>query len=162
MNFISIFYGLFLLSVLGIYWSVDNQKLRLWTLLIASLVFYGSLDIQYIPLLLVLTLINFRLGLEIGNNTAHGKYAVNWQLSNEEWQFAQSDWNRRRLKLLWLGVSLNVLLLLGFKYLPTFSKYVFNLQINSLDSAFKLIAHLGKENKSLYLLSVPCLLSTIK
>ena len=143
MNFISIFYGLFLLSVLGIYWSVDNQKLRLWTLLIASLVFYGSLDIQYIPLLLVLTLINFRLGLEIGNNTAHGKYAVNWQLSNEEWQFAQSDWNRRRLKLLWLGVSLNVLLLLGFKYLPTFSKYVFNLQINSLDSAFKLIAPLG-------------------
>ncbi|MDB9320609.1 MBOAT family protein [Nodularia spumigena CS-591/04] len=143
MNFISIFYGLFLLSVLGIYWSVDNQKLRLWTLLIASLVFYGSLDIQYIPLLLVLTLINFRLGLEIGNNTAHGKYAVNWELSNEEWQFAQSDWNRRRLKLLWLGVSLNVLLLLGFKYLPTFSKYVFNLQINSLDSAFKLIAPLG-------------------
>ncbi|AVZ31237.1 peptidoglycan O-acetyltransferase [Nodularia spumigena UHCC 0039] len=132
-----------MLSVLGIYWSVDNQKLRLWTLLIASLVFYGSLDIQYIPLLLVLTLINFRLGLEIGNNTAHGKYAVNWQLSNEEWQFAQSDWNRRRLKLLWLGVSLNVLLLLGFKYLPTFSKYVFNLQINSLDSAFKLIAPLG-------------------
>ncbi|KZL51236.1 alginate O-acetyltransferase [Nodularia spumigena CENA596] len=143
MNFISIFYGLFLLSVLGIYWSVDNQKLRLWTLLIASLVFYGSLDIQYILLLLVLTLINFRLGLEIGNNTAHGKYAVNWQLSNEEWQFAQSDWNRRRLKLLWLGVSLNVLLLLGFKYLPAFSKYVFNLQINSPDSAFKLIAPLG-------------------
>ncbi|MDB9306300.1 MULTISPECIES: MBOAT family O-acyltransferase [Cyanophyceae] len=143
MNFISIFYGLFLLSVLGIYWSVDNQKLRLWTLLIASLVFYGSLDIQYILLLLVLTLINFRLGLEIGNNTAHGKYAVNWELSNEEWQFSQSDWNRRRLKLLWLGVSLNVLLLLGFKYLPTFSKYVFNLQINSPDSAFKLIAPLG-------------------
>ncbi|WP_414548286.1 MBOAT family O-acyltransferase [Anabaena sp. CCY 0017] len=143
MNFISIFYGLFLLSVLGIYWSVTNQKLRLWTLLIASLVFYGSLNIQYIPLFLVLTFINFRLGLEIGNNTAHGKYTVNWQLSNEEWQFAQADWNRRRLKLLWLGVSLNVLLLLGFKYLPTIFQYVFNREINSPDSAFKLIAPLG-------------------
>ncbi|MBE9198309.1 MULTISPECIES: MBOAT family protein [unclassified Nodularia (in: cyanobacteria)] len=143
MNFISIFYGVFLLSVLGIYWSVANHKLRMWTLLIASLVFYGSLNVQYIPLLLVLTFINFRVGLEIGNNTTHGKYAVDWQLSNEEWQFAQTDWNRRRLKLLWLGVSLNVLLLLSFKYLPAFFKYVFNLQINSPDSAFKLIAPLG-------------------
>lgn len=143
MNFISIFYGFFLLSILGIYWSVPNQTLRLWTLLIASLVFYGSLNPEYIPLLLVLTWINFLLGREIGNNTTQGKYAVDWQLSNEEWQFAQSDWNRRRLKLLWLGVSLNVLLLLGFKYLPAIGEYVFGLQINSPNSGFRLIAPLG-------------------
>ncbi len=61
MNFISILYGLFLLSVLGIYWSLAKQKSRLWTLLIASLLFYASLHVQYIPLLLALTFINFRL-----------------------------------------------------------------------------------------------------
>ncbi|MBN3897200.1 MAG: MBOAT family protein [Nostoc sp. NOS(2021)] len=143
MNFISIFYGLFLLSVLGIYWSLAQQKLRLWTLLIASLVFYASLQIQYIPLLLALTFINFRVGLEIGKNTSPGKHSLDWRISNEEWQFAQGDWNRRRLKLLWLGISLNVLLLLGFKYFTPLFKFVFNVQTNSPDSSFKLIAPLG-------------------
>ncbi|MEH2111375.1 MBOAT family O-acyltransferase [Nostoc sp.] len=143
MNFISIFYGLFLLSVLGIYWSLAQQKLRLWTLLIASLVFYASLHIQYIPLLLALTFINFRVGLEIGKNTSPGKHSLDWQISNEEWQFAQVDWNRRRLKVLWVGITLNVLLLLAFKYLTPLFKFVFNLQTNSPDSSFKLIAPLG-------------------
>ncbi|MEH2431903.1 MAG: MBOAT family protein [Nostoc sp.] len=143
MNFISIFYGLFLLSVLGIYWSLAQHKLRLWTLLIASLVFYSSLHIQYIPLLLALTFINFRIGLEIGNNTSPGKHSLDWQISNEEWQFAQVDWNRRRLKVLWVGIILNVLLLLAFKYFTPLFKFVFHVQTNSLDSSFKLIAPLG-------------------
>ncbi|MHC5674962.1 MBOAT family O-acyltransferase [Nostoc sp.] len=143
MNFISIFYGLFLLSVLGIYWSLAQQKLRLWTLLIASLIFYASLQIQYIPLLLALTFINFRVGLEIGKNTSPGKHSLDWQISNEEWQFAQGDWNRRRLKLLWLGITLNVLLLLCFKYFTPLFKFVFHLETNSPDSPFKLIAPLG-------------------
>lgn len=132
-----------MLSVLGIYWSLAQQKLRLWTLLIASLVFYGSLNIQYIPLLLALTFINFRLGLEIGKNTAPGKHTVDWRTSNEEWQFAQVDWNLRRLKLLWLGVTLNVLLLLGFKYLHHVLNFAVNLSTESPNSAFKLIAPLG-------------------
>ncbi|MEH1768752.1 MBOAT family O-acyltransferase [Nostoc sp.] len=143
MNFISIFYGLFLLSVLGIYWSLAQQKFRLWTLLIASLVFYASLHIQYIPLLLALTFINFRVGLEIGKNTSPGKHSLDWQISNEEWQFAQADWNRRRLKVLWVGITLNVLLLLAFKYFTPLFKFVFNIQTNSPDSSFKLIAPLG-------------------
>lgn len=137
MNFISIFYALFLLSVLGIYWSLAKQKLRLWTLLIASLVFYASLHVQYIPLLLALTFINFRLGLEIGKNTSPGQHSLDYKISNEEWQFSQGDWNLRRLKLLWVGVILNVLLLLGFKYLPLLFKFVFQIEINSPDSYFK-------------------------
>jgi len=139
MNFISIFYGLFLLSVLGIYWSLATQKLRLWTLLIASLVFYASLHVQYIPLLLALTFINFRLGLEIGKNTSPGQHTLDHKISNEEWQFSQGDWNLRRIKLLWLGVILNVLLLLGFKYFPLIFKFVFHLEINSPDSSFKFV-----------------------
>jgi alginate O-acetyltransferase complex protein AlgI len=143
MNFISIFYGLFLLSVLGIYWSLSEQKLRLWTLLIASLIFYGSLNIQYIPLLLALTFINFRLGLEIGKNNAPGKKYLDGRISNEELLFFQADWNLRRLKLLWLGVILNVLLLLGFKYLPLLLNAVFPVSTNPQDAAFKFMAPLG-------------------
>ncbi|MBD2294192.1 MBOAT family protein [Anabaena sphaerica FACHB-251] len=143
MKFISIFYGLFLLSILGIYWTVAEQKLRLWTLLVASIVFYSSWHIQYLPLLLVLTFINFRIGLEIGKNTSPGKHSQDWQISNEEWQISQSDWNLNRLKLLWFGVILNVGLLLSFKYLPILLKWIFNIPLNSPDVPFKLITPLG-------------------
>ncbi|MBD2504519.1 MBOAT family O-acyltransferase [Anabaena azotica] len=143
MNFISILYGVFLLSVLGIYWSVGRQQLRLWTLLIASLVFYASLSVQYIPLLLTLTFINFRLGREIGKNTSPGRHNFNWQMSNEEWQFAQVDWNRKRLNILWVGIILNVLLLLGFKYINSFLQLTSNSPVNSSESSWKIIAPLG-------------------
>lgn len=142
MNFISIVYGLFLLSVLGIYWSLAQEKLRLWTLLIASLVFYASLQAQYIPLLFALIFINYRLGLALGENTSPGDHALDSRISNEEWQFAQADWNRRRLKLLWLGVTLNVMLLLGFKYLQPFVRFIFQLPASS-NGDFKIIAPLG-------------------
>lgn len=118
MTFISLIYAVFLFSVLGIYWSVQAQRLQLWTLLVVSLVFYASLQIAYVPLIVVITLINFRLGKAIGENTALGQYATDPHLSNEDWQFDQAFWNRRRLKLLWLGIGLNVALLLGFKYVP--------------------------------------------
>jgi alginate O-acetyltransferase complex protein AlgI len=109
MTFLSITYALFLLSVIGIYWSVQHQWLRLWTLLFASLIFYASWQIQYIPLLLVATWITYRLGLELG-------FPPDWRI--EDWEFAQQDWSRRRLRLLWVGIVLNVLLLVAFKYIP--------------------------------------------
>ncbi|NJR63228.1 MAG: MBOAT family protein [Cyanobacteria bacterium CRU_2_1] len=104
-------YALFLLSVLGIYWSVEGRSLKLSVILVASLVFYSSLQIQYAPMLLVMTLVTFYVGQAIGA-------PMDWRIENEEWQFAQQDWNRRRLKLLWVGIILNLLLLLGFKYVP--------------------------------------------
>ncbi len=109
MTFLSLTYGLFLLSVLGIYWSVGQPWLRLWTLLIASLVFYASLQVWYIPLLLVGTLINFGLGKAIAA-------PPNWRI--EDWEFAQRDRDQRSFKLLAIGVMLNVLLLVAFKYVP--------------------------------------------
>ncbi|MEM7579937.1 MAG: MBOAT family protein [Cyanobacteria bacterium P01_A01_bin.80] len=144
MNFISFGYGLFLLSVLGIYWSVEQQRLRLWTLFVASLIFYASNQFYYLPLLLTLTFINFRLGLALGQNTSPGKHTLDWRISNEEWQFAQADWNRRRLKILWMGIILNILLLFGFKYLPPLFGF-FNPGINNSEtvSALKAIAPLG-------------------
>lgn len=143
MKFISIFYGLFLLSFLGIYWTINTAHIRLWIVLIASLIFYASLSIQYLPLLLVLTFINFRLGLEIGSNTSPKKHSQDSSLSNEEWQFAQADWNQHRLKILWAGIGLNVLLLLGFKYINHFINLVFNFSTNSPDPLVKIVAPLG-------------------
>jgi alginate O-acetyltransferase complex protein AlgI len=111
MTLLSIVYGLFLLSILGVYWSVEGRSLRLWVILIASLVFYSSLQLQYVPLLLAMILVTFRLGQALST-------PMDWRIPNENWQFAQQDWNRRRLKLLWVGIIINVLLLLGFKYVP--------------------------------------------
>jgi alginate O-acetyltransferase complex protein AlgI len=139
MNFISIFYGIFLLSVFAIYWSLTPKHFKLWILLIASLFFYASWQIQYIPLLLVLSFINFGLGQEIGKNNS----LQNWHVSNEEWQLNQADWTMRRIKILWLGVIINVALLLGFKYLDFGLKLIFNLQNTSQSPSFKFIAPLG-------------------
>lgn len=109
MTFISFTYALFLIIVLGIYWSVQQQWMRMWALLAASIVFYASLQVQYVPLLLVSTWMTFRLGQAIA-------VPADWR--REDWQFAQQDWNRRRIGLLWFGIVLNVALLLSFKYVP--------------------------------------------
>jgi alginate O-acetyltransferase complex protein AlgI len=111
MAFLSIIYGLFLLSLLGVYWSVEGRSPKLVILLIASLVFYSSLQIQYIPLLIVMMLVTFRLGIALST-------PMDWRIENQDWEFAQQDWNRRRLHVLILGITLNVLILLGFKYIP--------------------------------------------
>ncbi len=143
MAFLSILYGIFLLSVLGIYWAVEGRSLRLWVLLISSLVFYSSLQFQYVPLLLVITLVTFRIGLALS-------VPIDWRAeNNEDWQFAQQDWNQRRLRLLWLGIVLNVLLLLGFKYIPFLFSTVgelFNLPVAQQNAdwiALRLLAPLG-------------------
>jgi alginate O-acetyltransferase complex protein AlgI len=125
MTFISIIYAFFLLAVLVIYWSARTSSLRLRVLLIASLSFYALLQIKHIhllvlhlPLLFLITLINFYLGQALGVNTAPGSHITNQHLSNEDWLLAQGVWNRRRFKLLWLGIVLNVVCLLSFKYVP--------------------------------------------
>ncbi len=109
MKFLSFTYALFLLSVIGVFWSIGQPKLRTGVLLISSLIFYASLQIQYVPLLLVATWINFQLGRAIGA-------PPDWRI--EDWNYAQQDWSKRRIKLMWLGIGLNLLLLLSFKYTP--------------------------------------------
>lgn len=125
MTFISIFYGLFFAFVLVIYWFMRPLSSKLWVLVIGSLIFYALLQIKslpllllHIPLLFLITLINFAVGKAVGINTTPGAHATNQHLSNEEWLLAQAVWNRRRLKLLWLGILINVICLLSFKYVP--------------------------------------------
>lgn len=105
----SIFYGFFLLSTGVIYWVLPQRSLKLWFLLAISLLFYASLQLQYVPLLLALVLANYLIGRQLSA-------PLDWRIPNEEWHFAQQDWDRKRWLILWVGISLNVLLLLGFKY----------------------------------------------
>ncbi|MCW6052119.1 MBOAT family protein [Lyngbya sp. CCAP 1446/10] len=106
MTFISLQYVLFLLVLFAAYWLVPLRWWRLFIMLAGSLIFYASLQIWYIPLLLVGVLFNYYLAMAIGE-------PLDWRIANE-------SWNRRRLLLLWIGIGLNVLLLLGFKYVPFF------------------------------------------
>ena len=55
----SIAYALFLLSVVGMYWTLGNLQARLWLLIVASLIFYGSLQVQYLLLMVALMLVTF-------------------------------------------------------------------------------------------------------
>lgn len=109
MQFLSPLYAIFLLCVIGVFWSVRSTWLRSWLIFLTSLVFYSSLQAQYVPLLLVATVINYWLGKALG-------VPPDWRI--EDWQFAQADWNQRRFRVLSGGIFLNVLLLLGFKYVP--------------------------------------------
>lgn len=120
MTFISLNYAFFLAVVLAGYWLIPLEWWRLLLLLAASITFYtvqavpGALSptaevllqTGYIVLLSLSILFNYRLAHAIGE-------PLDWRIANEAW-------NRRRLGLLWLGISLNILLLFGFKYIPFF------------------------------------------
>jgi alginate O-acetyltransferase complex protein AlgI len=113
----SILYGLFLLSVVGLYWALERRSLRIWILLIASVVFYSSLQVHYVPLMLVLVIVNFWLGRVLTT-------PANWRVPDEQWPLAEQTWYRRRRYWLVVGIGLNVGLLLLFKYLETWLRLV--------------------------------------
>ena len=116
----STLYGFFLAGVVLLYWLAPNKVARLLVLLVTSLYFYASLQLHYVPLMLVLVGLNFVIGKSLAA-------PLDWRIPNEAWQYAQEDWNRRRKRLLGLGIALNTLLLLGFKYLsPTLETFNFN------------------------------------
>ena len=125
MTLLSITYGIFLLSVLGLYWLLEARSLRLAVLLVASLVFYASLQIQYVPLLLVLALITFSLGQQIAAAPLpsglqpvgmDGEGAI-FDAAPLKPVGAQATGGQRRRALLVLGIGLQVAVLVGFKYL---------------------------------------------
>ncbi|MEL6385467.1 MAG: MBOAT family protein [Cyanobacteria bacterium J06626_18] len=113
----SLIYGLFLLSVVGLYWALEQRSLRIWLLLVASLVFYTSLQVHYLPLMLALVGLNFWLGHVL-------MMPVDWRVPNEQWQMAEQSWHRRRRLWLGLGIGLNAAVLLGFKYIDTWLRWL--------------------------------------
>jgi|GEM_PF-154421 len=103
---------------------------RLWILLAFGLLFYGLLLIEiettaaiettiiYVAILLLISYVNFRLAIAMeaqAKGSIQTQYA---QLSNQEWEQVQQVWNQRTVKLLTIGIAINVVLLVGFKYIP--------------------------------------------
>lgn len=104
---------------------------RLWVLLLSSLFFYLcaliGLDIEkisfpliiaHLALLLLMAYLNFRLAIAIDSRTKGSAKLQYAQLSNQDWDEVQRIWNQRAKQLLILGICLDVLLLVGFKYIP--------------------------------------------
>ena len=114
MSFNSPFYALFLFIIAVIYWGIPAQiELRLWLILASSLIFYSSLQWYYIPLFLVITAINWQLGKSLTPTKSSSSAPAS--------QNQQHHQNHQRKKfLLGLGIALNILVLVGFKYIPFF------------------------------------------
>jgi alginate O-acetyltransferase complex protein AlgI len=133
MNFISQSYGVFLLILILLYWGLANffpkfSQLKISLILIFSIVFYRTYQDNFliIILLFLILLINFCLGLIL---TPHKK--------NEDLTENKDFWATHKPILLSIGITFNVLLLLGFKYIPFFLNSIgalFNLPI-ALDGA---------------------------
>lgn len=113
MAFNSLDFALFLPVVFALYWFVFNKNLRQQNLLVlvASYVFYGSWDYRFLVLLVFSTLVDYTVGLALGN--AKGA--------------------KKRKILLWVSLLSNFGLLGVFKY--------FNFFLDSFSGAFQFFGH---------------------
>jgi alginate O-acetyltransferase complex protein AlgI len=125
MNFSAapILYFCFLAAVFIVYWLMWWSWWRQLVLVAASVAFYASLDLQYLPLLLVSTVLNFTLGLAIANagdgtssNTKSPEKNSHKTSSHQTKEKRSSPESDRQKSFLILGVILNVLLLFLYKY----------------------------------------------
>lgn len=111
MSFLSLPYAVFLPVVVGLFWTLRDRRWRLLVLLLASLAFFGINQPLYVPLLLLGMLTNFWLGLAIG-------IPPDVRIVH----FHRNRWGgerqAKRRRILLLGITFNVLLLFGFKYVP--------------------------------------------
>ncbi|MBV5260682.1 MBOAT family protein [Synechococcus moorigangaii CMS01] len=112
MTLVSFAYGCFLLVTLVGYWGLGRvwPLLRPWLLLGASVVFYGLLQPQFLPLLLGLTVLNF----------SWGRFLERWGQRGDRprnhFQEAFRVWHWQRGYCLGVGIFLNLAVLFGFKY----------------------------------------------
>lgn len=104
------------MSLVVLYWGVQHRGSRLLFLLVASLIFYGSVQLQSVPLLVLSAIVNFLLGRWMGDERTPQRHKTDWSLSNQAWKAAERSARVRRGVLLGLGIVFNVVLLLAFKY----------------------------------------------
>lgn len=121
MTFLDPTYGLFLLLLVAIYWAFgiweNNERLKLGALLVSSVAFYLLLQVQYLPLMAILIILNFYLGRLMGQQSVRSLEPEYAQLSNEDWDDMQRLWLGRSRQILLIGIILNVGFLVAFKYL---------------------------------------------
>ena len=108
MLFNSIDFAVFLPVVFVLYWFVTDRKLKLQNALIlsASYLFYGWWDYRFLSLIIISTIVDYFIGLEL--NKSHSK--------------------TRRKALLWTSIGVNLGILGFFKY--------FNFFLENFNQAF--------------------------
>jgi D-alanyl-lipoteichoic acid acyltransferase DltB (MBOAT superfamily) len=121
MLFNSIDFAIFLPIVFVLYWFVVKKNIKLQNALIvfASYVFYGWWDYRFLALIVISTLIDYMVGLQL-------------QKTNDSF---------KRKQLLWLSIGVNIGLLGFFKYFnffidnftTAFSFFGWEIQSNSLN-----------------------------
>src|SRR6185437_11108082 len=99
MLFNSIAFIVFFIIFYILYWFIFNKTLRLQNslLLVASYYFYSQWDWRFVFLLFASTLIDYIVGIIL------------------------ADAKRQRLLILWIGISLNLSILVFFKYYNFFT-----------------------------------------
>ncbi len=100
MLFTSFHFAIFFLILFVFYWFVINKNLRAQNilLLVASYVFYSWWDWRFLFLLASMSLVNYFIGIEIGRN----------------------ENNRKRKVFFFIGLTINIGVLVVFKYLNFF------------------------------------------
>ncbi|MEM8814010.1 MAG: MBOAT family O-acyltransferase [Pseudomonadota bacterium] len=87
-----VFCLVFMPTILGVYWLfADRMAVRQWSLIAASLLFYGWWDVRFLPLLI-------------------GHALITWLIAVEYKRTGRGFW-------IWIGIGLNLLSLGSFKYL---------------------------------------------
>jgi alginate O-acetyltransferase complex protein AlgI len=100
LSFVTVEFAIFFAVVVPIYF-VTPHRLR-WVLLLgASYVFYGFWNVNYLPLIIFSTLVDYIVGLALDRTPA--------------------EQSRRRLSLLFTSITMNLGLLFTFKYFNFFS-----------------------------------------
>ncbi len=124
MIFNSVTFLLFLAIAAGLYWLLPRRP-RLWMIFLASLTFYGFWRVEFLPVMLASTLVDY-----VAARVIHG-----------------SEDERRRRVFLGLSLTVNLGLLFYFKYLIFFAEnaagLLRTLGLDVADPAFSIILPLG-------------------
>ncbi len=117
-------YALFLAITVICYWSVPKGQAKGAVLLVASLFFYGAWQWWYLPLL---------LGIAIGN----------WLLG--QWLGQLVKRNSMGTARFWLGIGItaNILVLAGYKYLPFLLSSVAGAWLGMVGTELALVSQAG-------------------
>ncbi|MBC6419073.1 MAG: MBOAT family protein, partial [Prochloron sp. SP5CPC1] len=70
MNFISVSFLIFLISIFTLYWALKKRSWQNALLLGASYLFYSWWDYRFCSLMLISTIVDYTMGLGIANSTS--------------------------------------------------------------------------------------------
>jgi alginate O-acetyltransferase complex protein AlgI len=120
MKFISPHYAIFICLTLVFYWGFSKtQNHKLWTIVISSVLFYVSFNqLQYFPIILVMTLVNYWIGKLLLESQIIEYKEVQDRLGDDYFSQWLPRGKQQRKRVLIAGIVFNIFLLLVSKYIP--------------------------------------------